>query len=77
MNPIIAGNVRSKTSWVALALIVLGAVEQSGLIEFVPEAYKGLALSLIGAVMLVLRNLTSEPVAAKVTQGDDSENPGV
>lgn len=72
MNPLIAGNVRSKTSWVAVALIVLGAIEQSGLIEFVPDAYKGLALSVVGAVMLVLRNLTTESVAGKVALGDEN-----
>ena len=73
MNPLIAGNVRSKTSWVAVALIVLGAIEQSGLIEFVPDAYKGLALSVVGAVMLVLRNLTTESVAGKVALGDEND----
>jgi hypothetical protein len=65
MNQFIAGNAKSRTSWFAIALMAIGAAEQSGLFEFIPPDYKGLALSIVGFVTLVLRNLTTTAVTDK------------
>jgi hypothetical protein len=67
MNPaIITGNLKSKTSWAAILLMALGGLEQSGLLALVPDDYKGMAISAIGALMLFLRNVTTQAVTDKV-----------
>lgn len=63
--PIIAGNLKSKTSWAAVVLMALGGLEQSGLLALVPDEYKGVAISAIGALMLVLRNITASSITEK------------
>lgn len=68
MNDRIAGNLKSKTSWAALLLMALGGLEQSGLLALVPDEYKGIAISAVGALMLFLRNITSESVAVKAAK---------
>jgi hypothetical protein len=65
MNPLIQGNLKSKTSWFGLVLVLIGAAEQSGLLELIPDEYKGAALSFIGFVTLVLRNLSTDSIADK------------
>lgn len=67
MNPLIAGNLKSKTSWTSTALIVLGALQQAfpAFVDAIPDRYEGTALSVIGAVMLILRNATTQSIAAK------------
>ena len=62
---IIAGNLKSKTSWAAVLLMALGGLEQSGLLALVPDEYKGVAISAIGALMLFLRNVTGSSIATK------------
>jgi hypothetical protein len=65
MNDRINGNLKSKTSWAAIAVMALGALEQSGLLQLIPDEYKGIAISAIGALMLFLRNVTVTPVESK------------
>lgn len=77
MNPIVAGNLRSKTSWAAILLMALGGLEQSGLLALIPDEYKGIAISAVGALMLFLRNITTQAVTAKaVAQGDAANKQG-
>jgi hypothetical protein len=68
VNPIITGNLKSKTSWAAIVLMALGGLEQSGLLALVPDEYKGIAISAVGALMLFLRNITSESVTVKAAK---------
>lgn len=68
MNPVIVGNLKSKTSWAGVLLMAVGGLEQSGLLELVPDEYKGLAISMVGGLMFFLRNVTSQSVAAKATK---------
>lgn len=65
MNPTINGNLKSKTSWAAVALMAIGGLEQSGLLQLIPDEYKGIAISAVGALMLFLRNITTTPVTEK------------
>lgn len=77
MNPIITGNLRSKTSWAAILLMALGGLEQSGLLALIPDDYKGIAISAVGALMLFLRNITTQAVTNKsVEQGPGSAQGG-
>ena len=50
---------------VAALLVLLGAVEQLGLVDLIPDEYKGLAIAVIGAVMAGLRVITTTPVLEK------------
>jgi hypothetical protein len=54
-----------KTMAVAALLVLLGAVEQLGLVDLIPDEYKGLAIAVIGAVMAGLRVITTTPVLEK------------
>lgn len=54
-----------KTMAVAALLVLLGAVEQLGLVDLIPDQYKGLAIAVIGAVMAGLRVITTTPVLEK------------
>jgi len=65
MNVMLAGNLKSKTSWAAILLMALGGLEQSGLLALVPDEYKGVAISAIGGLMLFLRNVTAASIADK------------
>lgn len=68
MKETIAGNLKSKTSWAAVLLMALGGLEQSGLLELVPDEYKGMSISAIGALMLFLRNITTQAVTDKANK---------
>lgn len=57
-----------KTMAVAALLVVLGAVEQMGLVDLIPDEYKGFAIAVIGAVMAGLRVITTTPVLEKDPQ---------
>lgn len=76
MKSLVAGNLKSKTSWFGIGLIILGALEQSGLMELVPDEWKGFALSTVGFLTLVLRNLTTMSVIDKAieTKEDDAND---
>jgi hypothetical protein len=65
MKTFIAGNAKSKTSWAAIAVVAFGGLEQSGVLDLVPDQYKGLAISLVGAVMFFLRNISNDSIADK------------
>jgi hypothetical protein len=54
-----------KTVIFSFLLVVLGALEQTGVLALVPEQYQGAVLSAIGFVTLVLRFLTNSPVFQK------------
>ena len=54
-----------KTMAVAALLVVLGAVEQMGLVDLIPDEYKGFAIAVIGAIMAGLRVITTTPVLEK------------
>lgn len=54
-----------KTVIFSFLLVVLGALEQTGVLALVPDQYQGAVLSLIGGVTLVLRFLTNSPVFEK------------
>lgn len=66
MNAILK-TLRSKTMLVSYALIGLGFVEANFHIvgQFIPEAYRPLAISLIGVVMAGLRLVTNKPLSEK------------
>ena len=52
----------SKTFWVNGAVALLGILDQMGLVNVLPQPY-GPALAMVfGAVNLVLRSITTEPV---------------
>ena len=57
-----------KTMAVAALLVVLGMVEQSGIVDLIPDEYKGFAIAVIGAVMAGLRLVTTTPVLTKDEQ---------
>ncbi len=61
----IIGNLKSKTSWAGALLVIAGGVQQSGLLELIPEDYQGSVISIVGALVLILRNLTKESVTDK------------
>lgn len=65
MNPTVIGNLKSKTNWFGLGLIVLGAAEQSGLLALIPAQQKGTVLAFVGFITLVLRQFTTGTVADK------------
>jgi len=66
---VVVGNIYSKTNWTALLVIILGylqlpAVHES-LLPFVEEKYLALANMLVGLIIIVVRNMTTESVSAK------------
>lgn len=50
-----------KTRLVALALVVLGAVQAVDLTTIVPEPFVGIVISGIGLLMWYLRSITDTP----------------
>lgn len=54
-----------KTVIFSFLLVVLGALEQTGVIALVPDEYQGAVVSVIGFATLVLRFLTNSPVFEK------------
>lgn len=63
----ITKRLKSKTYWYGAAVVALGFAEQYGHVvtQFIPEQYKGLAVSLLGVGVWVLREMTKSPVAEK------------
>lgn len=63
----ITKRLKSKTYWYGAAVVALGFAEQysSILTQFVPEQYRGLAVSLVGVGVWVLREVTKTPVSDK------------
>lgn len=58
---------KSKTMWTAFAIAALGAVELQFHVmrDAIPEAYQGLVLVAIGAIMAGLRAVTTKPLSEK------------
>lgn len=54
-----------KTILAAIAVIVMGALEQFDVTSIIPDQYDGLALAVVGLVMAGLRLITSTPVGNK------------
>lgn len=52
-----------KTYIVAGAVVVVGALQQSGFVNIVPAGSEGIALAAAGLIMAVLRKLTNSPAA--------------
>jgi len=52
---------QSRTFWVAVLTIVLGALQSAT--DVIPTAYAGTLLLVIGVVTLVLRFLTDQPIS--------------
>ena len=46
---------------VAGAIVVVGALQQSGFVDVVPSGYEGIALAAAGLAMAVLRKMTNTP----------------
>jgi hypothetical protein len=68
MHPLIRGNLLSRTSRTGLVLILIGAAEQAlpqivG--DLISDRYEGAVLALIGAVVIFLRNITSQSIPEK------------
>ncbi len=51
-----------KTLGAAAIITAIGFIQQSGIIDIVPENYKGLVVASIGLVMAVLRFMTKTPI---------------
>jgi len=58
---------RSKTFWFNAALILLGTIQQIGVIELLPEPYGPALLQIVGAVNTMLRFVTTSPVTVGTT----------
>jgi|GEM_PF-2642850 hypothetical protein len=54
-----------KTISTAGIITAIGAAQQMGVIDLVPEQYRGLALSSVGLLMAVLRLKTNTAVGRK------------
>lgn len=52
-----------KTLSVSAIIVALGFIEQSGVINIIPENYKGFAIASIGFVMAGLRLITKTPIS--------------
>lgn len=51
-----------KTLGAAAIITAIGFIQQSGIIDIIPENYKGLVVASIGLVMAVLRFVTKTPI---------------
>ena len=51
-----------KTFFVATLITLFGFLEQSNIVDLIPESYKGVAIAAIGLIMAVLRFMTKTPV---------------
>ena len=54
-----------KTIITAVAVAVLGLLDQLNVADFVPDKYDGLALAAVGLIMAALRLVTTTPVGQK------------
>ena len=67
MKDVLIGSLTSKTQWLALAVVILGVLQdQAGLITqiFGPE-HGGKVISAIGLLFMVLRAVTTQSLADK------------
>ena len=71
MNTLVAGNLKSKTSWFSTLLIVFGTLNDSTdlLKAIIPpnNAHVGAIIAGIGIITLILRNITTQSIAEKAT----------
>lgn len=65
MNKTVQGNLRSKTAWFGTVVAALGAAQQTGVLDLIPQGKQGLVLSLVGFATVFLRNITTQPVEDK------------
>lgn len=67
MHPVIRGNLASRTTRSGALLILLGTLQQlfPQFVDLIPDKYEGLALAIIGAVVVFLRNITGQPITDK------------
>jgi hypothetical protein len=65
MLNILLGALKSKTIWVAVATILLGALYDP--VQAYIGAHPGVASTIIGLIMVALRGVTSTSLAAKGT----------
>jgi hypothetical protein len=67
MNGFLMGNVKSKTSWLGILLMVFGVLQDQWTMvqQLIPVQYAGRAFALVGLLVLILRNVTSESITEK------------
>lgn len=66
MNALIK-RIKSKTYWLGAAVVAAGFLDQNTQLisQLIPEQYRGLAVSLIGVAVWVLREVTTQPLSDK------------
>lgn len=76
MNPLISGNLKSKTSWFSVLLILFGTLNDSTelLKQILPIAHIGAVLAGVGLITLVLRNITTQAISDKGSDKTESTN---
>jgi hypothetical protein len=59
------------TNWKTLIfgalLVILGGIQQADLAVFLPDAWVGVGMALVGAVVIFLRSQTAGPMGSDVT----------
>lgn len=65
MNPTLAGALKSKTVWVSVLTVAVGVIQTVS--PIVPPQYTPIALAVSGVLGIVLRTLTTQPLAEKTT----------
>jgi membrane protein YdbS with pleckstrin-like domain len=67
MNPTLIGAAKSKTNYLALILLILGAVQANAAAfgAIIDQKWMGLANMLIAVLVIVVRFYTNESLAAK------------
>lgn len=56
---------RSKTVWLGLAVGVLGVVQTTLQTAPIPEPWGGLGMAILGAGIVALRKMTTQPIGAE------------
>lgn len=74
IKAVTVGSAKSKSSWFALGLIVLGFLEQNQqlLSSLLPADKLGYAVAIIGALSFFLRAMTTESIVEKAEPKDSS-----
>lgn len=67
MDKILSGSLKSKTSWFALLLVIIGALQQNmdAVGAVIGEGNLGMFTSITGVIVYVLRLVTNKPLAEK------------
>lgn len=78
MKDILMGNVKSKTSWVGTLIAVFGVLYDnwSQVATLIPPQHVGKAFSILGVIVLVLRNISSGSIADKTADSGEASKQG-